>query len=74
MRRPRPLTSAGLKVRSLARTLNAMQDRIAGLVSDRTRTFSALAHDLRTGMTRLRLRIEGGQPEMLDMLSRTSTR
>ena len=54
------------EVRSLARTLNAMQDRIAGLVSDRTRTFSALAHDLRTGMTRLRLRIEGGQPEMLD--------
>ena len=54
------------EVRSLARTLNAMQDRIAGLVSDRTRTFSALAHDLRTGMTRLRLRIEGGRPEMLD--------
>lgn len=54
------------EVRSLARTLNSMQDRIAGLVSDRTRTFSALAHDLRTGMTRLRLRIEGGRPEMLD--------
>ncbi len=54
------------EVRSLARTLNAMQDRIAGLVSDRTRTFSALAHDLRTGMTRLRLRIEGGRPEMLE--------
>lgn len=43
----------------MARTFtafNAMQDRITALVSDRTRMLSALGHDLRTPMTRLRLR------------------
>lgn len=35
---------------------NAMQDRISTLVRERTRMLSALGHDLRTPMTRLRLR------------------
>jgi signal transduction histidine kinase len=35
-----------------------MRDRIAGLLSDRTRMLSAIGHDLRTPITRLRLRAE----------------
>jgi signal transduction histidine kinase len=35
-----------------------MRDRIAGLLADRTRMLSAIGHDLRTPITRLRLRAE----------------
>ena len=42
--------------RTLA-AFNAMQERISGLLSERTRMLSALGHDLRTPMTRMRLRV-----------------
>jgi signal transduction histidine kinase len=45
------------EVRHLARALNAMQDRINRLISDRTEALAAVSHDLRTPLARLRLRV-----------------
>lgn len=44
------------EVRRLARALDAMQARIERLVDDRTQALAAVSHDLRTPITRLRLR------------------
>lgn len=44
------------EVRHVARTFNAMQTRIHRLISDRTQALAAVSHDLRTPITRLRLR------------------
>ena len=46
------------EIRSAARALNAMRDRIASLMKDRMRMLVAISHDLRTPITRLRLRSE----------------
>lgn len=57
--RGRPLTEEGApEVRRLVRALNRMQDRIVGLVENRSLLLGAIAHDLGTLMTRLRLRLE----------------
>lgn len=54
-----PLPERGPEeIRSVARALNRMQERIARLVADRTRMLAAISHDLRTPITRLRLRAE----------------
>ena len=44
------------EVRRLAGALDAMQARITRLVDDRTQALAAVSHDLRTPITRLRLR------------------
>ena len=44
------------EVRRVARALEAMQARISRLVDDRTQALGAVSHDLRTPITRLRLR------------------
>ncbi|ABD90175.1 ATP-binding protein [Rhodopseudomonas palustris] len=46
------------EIRSVARALNHMRARIAALVDDRTKMLAAISHDLRTPITRLRLRCE----------------
>ncbi|MBB6427005.1 ATP-binding protein [Sphingopyxis sp. JAI128] len=46
------------EVRALADALNHMRRRVGGLIEDRTRMLAAIAHDLRTYITRLRLRAE----------------
>lgn len=46
------------ELQQLARALNRMRDRITGLLTDRTRMLSAIGHDLRTPITRLRLKAE----------------
>ncbi|HTJ58964.1 MAG TPA: ATP-binding protein [Devosiaceae bacterium] len=46
------------EIQQVARALNRMRDRIMELLSDRTRMLSAIGHDLRTPITRLRLRAE----------------
>lgn len=44
------------EVRHVARAFNAMQGRLHRLVDDRTEALAAVSHDLRTPITRLRLR------------------
>ena len=52
-----PLPETGpSEVRSAARTVNLMQERIRRLVEDRTAFAAAIAHDLGTPITRLHLR------------------
>lgn len=47
-----------LEIRRTARAFNRMRDRIQTLVEDRTRMLAAMSHDLRTPLTRIRLRAE----------------
>ena len=46
------------ELRDLASAFNDMQHRIRALVEERTRVLGAVAHDLRTYLTRLRLRAD----------------
>jgi signal transduction histidine kinase len=46
------------EIRSVAQSFNHMRQRIAGLINDRTKMLAAISHDLRTPITRLRLRAE----------------
>ena len=46
------------EIRAVARAFNRMRERIKTLVDDRTRLLAAMGHDLRTPITRLRLRSE----------------
>lgn len=56
---PEPLDESGpSEVRRAARAFNTMRERIQHLVSERTQALAAVSHDLRTPITRLRLRSE----------------
>lgn len=46
------------EIRQAAGAFNRMQERILRLIEDRTRMLMAISHDLRTPLTRLRLRVE----------------
>ena len=50
--------SGPLEVRHLARAFNDMSRRIADLITRRTQALAAVSHDLRTPLTRLRLRLD----------------
>ncbi len=55
-----PLVEAGTaECREAARVVNQMQARICQQLDDRDRFVAAVSHDLRTPLTRLRLRTEG---------------
>ncbi len=55
-----PLTLRGpSEIGIAARAFNEMQERLRRYVEDRTAMVGAIAHDLRTPLTRLRFRIEG---------------
>jgi len=54
-----PLEVTGPReVRRAAHAFNVMQDRIVRFVQDRTQMLAAISHDLKTPITRLRLRAE----------------
>jgi signal transduction histidine kinase len=54
-----PLPERGPEeIRAVASALNRMRERITGLIDDRTKMLAAISHDLRTPLTRLRLRSE----------------
>jgi signal transduction histidine kinase len=54
-----PMEEKGpLEVARAARAFNTMQSRLAGYIRDRTRVLAAMSHDLKTPITRLRLRAE----------------
>jgi hypothetical protein len=61
-----PFAEEGAReVRLLARALNDMRSRVRHMIDDRTRMLRAISHDLRTPLTRLRLRAERSQqPEL----------
>lgn len=55
------------EIGQVANALNDMRTRIRALIDDRTRMLAAISHDLRTPLTRLRLRAERiGDPELRD--------
>ena len=54
-----PLPETGpLEVTRAARAFNTMQARLVRYINDRTRVLAAMSHDLKTPITRLRLRSE----------------
>ena len=54
-----PLPERGPEeIRSVAKALNRMRERITALIDDRTKMLAAISHDLRTPITRMRLRAE----------------
>ncbi len=60
-----PLEERGAReVRDATHAFNAMQERLQRYLDSRTRVLAAMSHDLRTPLTRLRLRAEsiGDQP------------
>jgi len=58
-RDPAPLREEGpAEIRAAVRALNRMRDRIHSMFADRTQMLAAVSHDLRTPITRMRLRAE----------------
>jgi len=54
-----PLPETGpIEVQRAAKAFNIMQQRLSRFISDRTRVLTAMSHDLKTPITRLRLRTE----------------
>ncbi len=52
------------EIRFVAKALNRMGERISALIDDRTKMLAAISHDLRTPITRMRLRAEFIDDEM----------
>lgn len=59
-RQPAPLSEkeGPDEVQTASRALNRLQTRVRDMVEDRTRMLAAVSHDLRTPITRMRLRAE----------------
>ena len=64
-----PLRLAGPpEVQQAAAAFNEMQERLRRYVDDRTAMVGAVAHDLRTPLTRLRFRVEGAPEPLRDKM------
>ncbi|BBA35815.1 signal transduction histidine kinase [Methylocaldum marinum] len=57
--------SGPIEVRQAARTFNRMRERLRSHIEERTRILAAITHDLKTPLTRLRLRLEQCRDEPL---------
>lgn len=70
--KPQPVRPRGApEVAGLMTAVNEMQAQIAALVKGRTILLGAISHDLKTYITRLRLRVEGlSDPEQYDKATR----
>lgn len=71
---PLTLTSGPKEVRYASQAFNTMQARLVRYIQERTQLLAAISHDLKTPMTRMRLRIEtlkdeSVQVELLENLS-----
>lgn len=55
----------GRELRAATRAFNAMQERLRRYVDSRTRVLAAMSHDMRTPLTRMRLRVESIEDEQL---------
>ena len=51
-------TGGAQEIRSIARAFEAMRERLVRFVNDRTTMLAAVSHDLRTPLTRMRMRVE----------------
>ncbi|MDE1165115.1 MAG: ATP-binding protein [Pseudomonas sp.] len=60
------LEGGGSEVEDVGRAFNAMRERISRYLTERSQLFSAISHDLRTPITRLRLRVELLEDEALE--------
>ena len=61
-----PLAEEGVReIRDATRAFNTMQDRLLRYLDSRTNVLAAMSHDLRTPLTRMRLRVEAVSEERL---------
>jgi signal transduction histidine kinase len=61
-----PLPETGpIEVQRAAKAFNTMQQRLSRFITDRTRVLTAMSHDLKTPITRMRLRTEMLEDETL---------
>lgn len=64
---PQPVRpGGGAEMRGLVNAFNTLQERVAELLANRALVMSAMSHDVRTYLTRLRLRIEPLEPSSRD--------
>ena len=64
---PPEVEGGGSEVVEVGRAFNAMRERISRYLTERSQLFSAISHDLRTPITRLRLRVELLEDEQLQL-------
>lgn len=65
-----PLHETGpLEVRAAAHAFNDMQTKLNRYIEGRTQMVAAIAHDLRTPLTRLRFRAEQADPDIRDRMA-----
>jgi signal transduction histidine kinase len=67
---PLPLPiSGGAEIRMATKAFNDMQERLKRYVEDRTSMVGAIAHDLRTPLTRLRFRVESAPEDLREKMT-----
>lgn len=70
--RPEPVKPGGTRdIRDLVDAFNTLQTRVSTLMANRRLMMSAMSHDVRTYLTRLRLRIEMLDPTNRDAAEKT---
>ncbi|WP_129641040.1 ATP-binding protein [Peristeroidobacter agariperforans] len=57
--------TGGREIRRATRAFNSMQERLRRYLDSRTQVLAAMSHDLRTPLTRLRLRVESVDDDQL---------